>query len=422
MRSMQKSNVVIIGNGCAAFEACRGLRESGFNGDIRVFASGSLPSYNPMLTSYYAAGKIPYDLLFPYGADNSVFDKYNATVQASSPISTLNAPEKTVTTASGEVWSFDQCLIASGAAAFVPPFPGADSPRVFTMRTVEDAVAVKKAMENKPKRAVVVGASMVGIKLVELFWKAGVEVVLADMCERIFPLAAHPECSKRIEQRLVDMGVRLRFGAAISKAEDTENGITAHFGDGLPPEEADLLLMCIGVRANLGFVNREEINAAQGVLVNSRMQSSVPYIYAAGDAAQGMNILSGQQQVIGLWANARCQGYTAGCNMAGTSRDYAGEMLHNITHFMGMDFVGLGETASYDRFEMMEKGQNFAQIFYKDDKICGANFLDIFTEAGVFKHAIIKEALRGQAEVSSGITPPIHKMLLQKLLDEIKQA
>lgn len=419
---MQKSDVVIIGNGCAAVEACRGLREKGFTGDIRVFASGSLPSYNPMLTSYYAAGKIPYELLFPYGADNSVFDKYNATLQASSPISELNASAKTVTTASGEVCSFDQCLIASGASAFVPPFPGSGSPCVFTMRTVEDAVAVKKAMEGKPKKAVVVGASMVGIKLVELFWKAGVEVVLADMCERIFPLAAHPECSRRIEQRLTDMGIGLRFGAAISKVDDTASGITAHFGDGLPPEEADLLIMCIGVRSNLGFVNREEVNTAQGVLVNNRMQSSVPYIYAAGDAAQGMNILNGQQQVIGLWANARCQGYTAGCNMAGAAHEYAGEILHNITHFMGMDFVGLGDIADYDRFEMKEKGKNFAQVFYKDDKICGANFLDIFTEAGVFKHAIIKEALRGQSKAPSATMPQVHEMLLQKLLAEIKQA
>lgn len=408
--------ICIIGNGCAAVETCRGLRESGHDGPIDVFAAGGLPAYNPMLTSYYAAGKIDYPLLFPYGDSNAVFDKYNVTLHPNTAVTALSAGDRTLT-AGGEVHPFDKCCIATGASALVPPLPGATSPNVFTMRTVEDAVAVKKAMGNNPRRALVVGASMVGIKLVELFWKAKMEVTLADLAERIFPLAAHPDCSRVIEDRLEEMGVRLSFSAAIERIEEAPEGLLAFFKDVPDPLAVDIIMLCIGVRANLGFVNREEIEVRQGVLVNEYMESSAPGIYAAGDASQGMNLLSGQQ-VIGLWANARHQGFTAGCNMAGRRRRYAGEILHNITHFMGMDFVGIGDVTG-DPDETVHNERWFSQIFRRDGELRGANFIDFYSESGLFKNALVKRILSPQARQvrpDSQHINALQEYLLHKLL------
>jgi NADPH-dependent 2,4-dienoyl-CoA reductase/sulfur reductase-like enzyme len=373
------------------------LRESGFGGVIEVFASGGLPVYNPMLTSYYAAGKIPYDFLFPYG--DGIFGKYGAVLHVNTPVTRLSVKDRSVTSAAGETFFFDKCLIATGASPFVPPIPGADPGKIFTMRTVEYAQRLKDAMEklsNKKGRALVVGASMVGVKLVELFWEAGMKVVLTDMADRIFPLAAHPDCSRAIEDRLRAMNVELRFSTAIDKITDLPEGFEAHFKGNSGTVQADFLMMCAGVRANLSFVDRSEIETQQGVLVNSRMESGAEGVYAAGDAAQGMNLQSGQRQVIGLWANARRQGYTAGCNMAGVPREYAGEILHNITHFMGMDFVGLGEAGDGIAPEFFGGKERFAQMFYKNGRLDGVNFLDFYTEAGVFKNLIVKQALQAQ--------------------------
>ncbi len=388
----------IIGNGAAAVEACRGLRKSGYDGGIDVFAAGSLPPYNPMLTTYYASGKIPWPLLFPYGDSNAIFAKHQATLHQDSPVSALSVKNRSLTTADGRTHAFDKCLIASGASAIVPPIPGADSPRVLVMRTVEDAVRLKAALDKKPKRALVVGASMVGIKLVEMFWKAGLEVTLADMAERVFPLAAHPDCSRLIERRLAAMGVKLQFSAGLERLEDAGQGLLAHFKNNPEPLPADLVLLAIGVRPNLSFVDRSEIDIRQGVLVNARLESNAPGIYAAGDAAQGLNIQSGRRQIIGLWASARNQGFAAGCNMAGEFREYAGEVPHNITHFMGMHFVGIGDAANADECRTTRSGGALSQILYKDGKVCGANFLDDCAEAGVFKGEFVKGMLgRGTA-------------------------
>ena len=114
----------------------------------------------------------------------------------------------------------------------------------------------------------------------------------------------------------------------------------AYFQNSADAEEADLLIMCIGVRANTSFVDRKHVESRQGILVDEHMQTSASGVYAAGDVAQGRNLLSGEQQIIGLWANARYQGRTAGRNMAGVAEEFAGNIPHCISHFMNMDFVG----------------------------------------------------------------------------------
>ncbi len=410
--------IAVIGNGCAAVEACRGLRESGYDGGIDVFAAGSLPTYNPMLTSYYAAGKIDYSLMFPYGESNRIYQRYGARVHPNSPVTKLDADARAVTVGDA-VFPYHRCLIASGASPVVPPFPGSRLPGVYTMRTVEDAIAVRKAMTRLPTRALVVGASMVGIKLVELFWKAGLRVVLADLAERIFPLAAHPECSRRIEHRLAEKGIEQRYGAALERIEERDGALAAFFKGEAEPLAVDIVILAIGVRPNLSFVDAEQIALKPGVLVDTTMASSHPGVYAAGDCAQGMNLLSGQQQIIGLWANARNQGYTAGCNIAGVRREYAGELLHNITHFLGMDFVGIGDVTGGDD-SRIECGDGwYKQIFYKDGEVCGANFIDYYHNAGLLKNAMVKQALRTGPvrKPTDSEFSPLNKHLLKEVLD-----
>ena len=413
---MEGKRTVLIGNGAAAVECMLSMRACGYTGRIDVFAAGDLPVYNPMLTSYYAAGKIDYPVMFPYGNDLSVFDRAGAVLHQSCPVTKLRARDRVVETADGGRYPFDRCLIATGASAFVPPFPGSDSKRMFTMRTVEDAVAVYEAVQTfRPRKALVVGASMVGIKLAELFYKAGVDCVLADMAPFIFPLAASESCAHYIEKRLTTRGIHLMFGAGIERLEDTGEGVRAYFKDIPTPVEADIVMMCIGVRANLGFVDREEIDCKQGVLVDRRMESNIPGIYAAGDCAQGYNLLTGEQQIIGLWANARNQGRTAGMNMAGVPHEYPGEILHNITHFMGMDFVGLGDVKDHTEVKRVEKEDSFAEFFYRGDRLVGANFVDLFESCGVLKHAMLKSLIQAERETPPGQTVTVQRYLLEKL-------
>jgi len=417
---VREKGMVIVGNGCAGAECVKALRESGYNEKIHLLTDSRWPVSNPMLTTYYVAGKIGFDGLFPYGANQEFYQKYGVDVSHESPVVALNAKQKMVYTKSGQELKYDKCLIATGATPFLPPINSAGSNRIYTMRTVEDAIRLKEAMAKKPKKTLVIGASMVGIKVVELFYQAGAEVCLTDLAQHIFPTAAHFECSRVIEECLERKGVKLRFGAGIEEVKEMTRGVRAYFKGGTESEEADLLAMCIGVRPNIGFIDRKQVAADNGILVDGYMRTSMPGLYAAGDVAQGTNLLSGGSQMIGSWDNARYQGRTAGRNMAGGNEFFPGNIPHYITHFMGLDFVGIGDVDGHDKMEKKYDGKRFIQLFWKNGLLTGANFLDSYTESGAIKNALIK-GLRQKGVVLSGSLPFIQNHLIKNILSEVKR-
>jgi 3-phenylpropionate/trans-cinnamate dioxygenase ferredoxin reductase subunit len=400
-------SMVIVGNGCAGTECFKALRESGYNEKIYLFTDSKWPVANPMLTTYYVAGKIGFEGLFPYGASQEFYLKYGVDVYVESPVAALDAEQKVVYAKSGLELKYDECLIATGATPVLPPIEGIGSDRIYTMRTVGDAVRLKEAM--------------VGIKVMELFYKAGVEVCLADLSQHIFPQAAHPECARIVEERLEQKGIKLRFGAGIEKVEETNRGVRAYFNGSTESEDADLLVMCIGVKANTGFIDRKQVAIDRGILVDEHMRTRMPGLYAAGDVAQGKNLLSGESEMIGLWSNARYQGRTAGRNMAGKNEFFPGNIPYNITHFMGMDFVGIGNVNDHDRMDKKYDGKTYIQLFWKDGLLAGANFLDSYTESGVIKNMLIK-GLRQKVPFLSGSIPFIQNQLIKNILSEVERA
>ncbi len=421
METTHSNRIAIIGNGCAAAECITALRESGYSGEIHIFTDSKWPVYNPMLTTYYIADKISFDRLFPYGKGDEFYQEYKVDVHPASPVVALEAGKRVVANQAGLELKYEQCLIASGASPFLPPLETRDCNSIYLIRTVEDAIRLKQALDKKPHKALVIGASMIGIKLVELFHHAGMKVCLADIADRIFPLMAHPESSRIIQHRLSQAGVKFRFGVELKRVENRPKGIRAYFGDSSRHEDADLLVICIGVRPNTGFIDRKQVEVKQGVLVDEQMRTNVPGLYAAGDVSQGNNLLTGAPQIIGLWSNARYQGRTAGRNMAGMRETFPGNIPHNVAHFMGMDFVGIGDICEYDRMEQKSDGQRFMQLFWRKGLLTGANFVDTCTEAGVIKQALVKGLMQNKTFYGNSL-PAAQNLLIRKILTEVEQA
>ena len=381
----------IVGNGCAALESIKALRENGYEGDIHLFSDSIWPSYNPMLVTYYAAGKIDFDTLFPYGASDEFYKKYNVKLHQGSKVIKLDAIGKTIENDAGVVINYDKALIASGASPFMPPIEGIDNENIYKVRTVEDAIELKNLMKTKEKRVLVIGASMVGIKMVEMFIKSGFDVTFADMAKNIFPLAAHKNCSDQIEALLEKKGVKLKFNSGINKIEKTKNGLNAYFTGDDNPIEVDHIIMSIGVRANLSFIDRDQVEVKGGIIVDQYMQTNCEGLYAAGDVAQGNNILTNENQVIGLWANGRYQGKTAGINMAGKKQVYHGTLVHNITHFLDIDFIGVGNVNDGDKvFEEYGEDGTYVRLVWDKNKLIGINLLNTPEISGVLKGYLIK--------------------------------
>ncbi|MEL4860389.1 FAD/NAD(P)-binding oxidoreductase [Pseudoflavonifractor phocaeensis] len=400
----------IIGFGCAGYQALAAIRQAGCGAQVDVYTETDLPPYNPMLTTYYVGGKLPYEGLFPFGTLEEIGQRYEASFLTGTRAAKVDAQRRTVTLESGEVRSYDKILVSTGATAFVPPsFAGVEG--AFCMRTVDDAVGLKTALEEREYRsAVVVGASMVGIKVAELLLKRGIRVTLADMAPHIFALAAYPEVSAMIEERIDKMGIRMAFSRALAGAEKTPEGYRVTFADG-ETLDTDLLVLNIGTRAATGLLDPAQVNIDRGVVVNERMETSAPGVYAAGDCCQGRNLQSGQTQIIGLWANAGVQGRVAGRNMAGVGDETDGNILHNITHFLDMDFIGLGDNrATGEVYQYYSPDRRFyLQAVLKDGWPVGFNILDNYGISGILKAHLVK-VLRGE---KSGFTPEQRGQLLR---------
>lgn len=389
----------IVGFGCAGYHGAKSLRANGFAGEIDVYTDTGMAPENPMLTTYVTAGRLPEAGAYPFGTLEDISRELKLNIRARK-VERVEPTTRSVM-ADGTTRSYDKLLIATGANAFVPPVAGYDSPNAYTMRTMRDARRLQERLEKGGVRsAVVVGASMVGIKVVELLWQRDIACTLSDLAGHIFPLAAFEPVSEEIERRLTEKGVTLAFGKGLAGLTDRpEGGVTVRFSDG-SCTDCDLAVLCIGTRPNLGFLEQGTLEAGRGGLrVDDHMATSVPGVYAAGDCAEHRNIQSEQPQAVGLWANAGRQGDVAGASMAGRPAAYEGSLVHNITHFMDMDFISLGDKTlgGEHRVFARKPGGLWLEALVENGRLNCVNILDCQEISGIVKNQLLKR-LRGGAE------------------------
>ncbi len=439
--------IAIVGNGAAAAETVLALRANGYGEQIHLFADNGHAPYNPMLGPYLVAGKIPLERAFPFGDGDTFYAGNRVTAHLGQRIAHLDAEARVLTTASGDTYEYERCVVASGARPSVPPIPGlrealapagpgdATARRVFTIQTLDDALALKRAVDElragaEPApaadratdggqpRAAVIGASFAGIKIAAVLQELGFQVTLVEREPSILPLSAHPECARIMEARLLEEGYRLRLGAALTGVVVGPDGVRLDFGalpgaadpggaGGTACEESptqemvDLVVVCTGNRPSLGFLEPGQVATGVGILVDEHMRSNIPTLYAAGDVAQGKNVLSGRREIIGLWASARYQGRAAGRSLAGMPTDHPGTVPHNITHVGRMLFASVGCMTDYDQMVVCSDDGAYQVRVWQDGRLAGVNLLDCCLSAGVTKQAILKAATGATSEMEA---------------------
>ena len=423
------------------------MRAHGYGGDIHLFADNEHAPYNPMLGTYLVSGAIPLEQAFPFGDERGFYGVNRVTTHLGQTVTRLDAAEQTITTANGSVYLYDRCLVASGARPSVPAIPGlreALAPprsgaalatvgtlgrRVFTLQSLDHALGLKEAVDtlrwgvakrgSKPQavrsaggeapRAAVIGASFAGLKIAAVLHEIGLKVCLVERESSILPLSAHPECARLMETHLLDEGYELRLGAALASVETGDSGVRLDYGalpgatdpggaDGTAGEESptredvDLVVVCTGSRPSLGFLTPGQVDVGVGILVDEQLRSNIPSLYAAGDVAQGKNLLSGRYEIIGLWANARYQGRAAGRSLAGAPSGYLGSVPHNIAHVDRMLFASVGCLEEYDRMATCTEGDTFQVRVWQDGRLAGVNLLNCCLSAGAVKQALLRTA------------------------------
>ena len=246
-------------------------------------------------------------------------------------------------------YSYDKLVIATGASPFVPPIQGLDLKNVFVMRTPDDAIGLRAAVEaGEIKRAVVAGGGFIGLEVAENLAAKGVRTTVIDFAPHVLPNFLDPELSEFVENKMAGEGIMPMTGVSLEGVEGNgkvEKVLTSKRG-----LKADALVLAIGIRPNTAFLEGSGIEMFKGtILTDEYMRTNVADIYAAGDCAMVRNRQTGKPAWSPMGSTANIAGRILAENLGGKSIEYPGVLGTGVAKLPGglnTGRTGLTETAA----------------------------------------------------------------------------
>ena len=279
---MLQTKYLIVGCSHAGLSALEAIRLQDETSAITMVSREPTLPYSPTILPYIICGQKQKDQI--HLRDRTFFDDLNVSFMPGCTVTGVNASEKTAVLDSGEKIEYEKLLLASGADATIPPFPGVETVSYQVVRTLDDALKLRKSIK-KAKSAVVIGAGLIAMHTAENLAQAGLVVTM--VVRRKVSLFSYfdGEAAQMIEKIFAQKGVTIATGSGVARMEAANGGceITLESDKVLP---ADLLLLTTGVRPRIGYLAGSEIETDQGILVDESMRTSAQDIWAAGDVAQ----------------------------------------------------------------------------------------------------------------------------------------
>ena len=346
---MKQKKVVIIGGVAGGASAAARLRRLDENAHIVVVERGPYISFANCGLPYYLGGTIQDRAALTLQTPESFKARFNVDVRVFSEAVSIQPDNKTITIHNhntGEEYeeSYDSLILSMGADAAMPPIPGIDSKKVFTVRNIPDTVAVKTYIEeHQAKKAVVAGGGFIGLEVAENLRDLGMDVTLVEMADQVIP-SIDADMAAQVHGHMRQKGLHLLLGSALQKIEDTETGVSLTVnGETI---DADLLVMAIGVRPASEIAVKAGLpaNAKGALIVNSAMETGVDGIYAVGDLIEITHFVTGEKGYIPLAGPANKQGRIAADNICGIPSRYTGTQGSSILKVFDLAVASTGIT------------------------------------------------------------------------------
>lgn len=346
--------LIVVGAVAAGTSAAAKARRNDEAAEITIYETDRYISYSGCGMPYFLGGEVAKaEELTP--RDPAFFrSKYNVEIKTRHEVLTIDPANKSVSVknlTTAEIFSdgYDKLILATGARAAIPPIPGRDRPNVFLLRNINDMLRIRAFLdEHKPKSAAIIGTGFIGLEMCESFIHLGLSVTLLEKLPQVTP-GLDIDMAIYVEEHLRASGVSVYTGVSI--AEIAEGRVLLADGTTV---SVDLVLLSTGVRPNSQLAISAGIatGASGAILVNERMETSVPDVYACGDCIEQFHVVTGKQVYRPLGSTANKTGRIAGdCATGGTLR-YRGTLGTGIFRVLGLS---VGQTGLSER-EAREAG------------------------------------------------------------------
>lgn len=319
--------ILIVGGVAGGASAAARLRRLDEHAEIIMFERGDYISFANCGLPYYIGGEITEKESLTLQTPESFNARFNVDVRIGSEVVSIDPSAKTVTVRSrkGEYTeSYDKLILSPGAEPIKPRLGGnaQESNKVFTLRNIPDTYRIKDYVDgHQPKSAVVVGGGYIGIEMAENLHSIGLDVTVVEMADQVIgPLDYDMACE--VHNHMRQLGVKLLLGEGVSAIDEVENGLEITTTNNTL--KADMLIMAIGVKPESSIAKEAGLacNERGGIITNEYMQTSNPDIYAAGDAVEVIDFVTGQKAMIPLAGPANKQGRIAADNICGIPSKY----------------------------------------------------------------------------------------------------
>lgn len=360
---------VIIGMGVAGAEAADTIRKLDPEGEITILnGEGRYFYFRPAL-SWFLKGKIEGKKIFARPGDWA--QKRNMALFSERAVY-VSVPNRTVTTETSQEVGFDRLLIAAGATAIKPPWPGINLRGVFTYRTLGETLSIAKHIKNvEPKTAVVVGGGILGVELADIFRHMGLRVTLVVRQARILTLLFDETGSSIIQRRMEAEGVKIVTNANVKSITGKDGrvaGVELDSGESL---ESDIVGVAVGVRPVADFLRGSDLIRDGRLAVSARLETLAKDVYAAGDIA--FRKTETDLVPCRTWLDSAMQGRLAGLNMTGGNSVY-----NNVKTFFNASTVFGRFYAVIGRFNEPEGGAIQSRVVSNSD----SSYVKVITENG----------------------------------------
>jgi nitrite reductase (NADH) large subunit len=364
-------HIVIIGCGVAGVTAARAIKERAPQVEVTVYTDENYLYYpRPRLYDVLSGEKEPQEI---YSYTSEWYEKLGINVQLGKKVLNIHTAGKDITLEGGSKTQYDRLLLANGAHPFVPSIKGVEKRGTFTLRTVEDAVAIRQYAE-KTRKAIVIGGGLLGLEFAACLKKLGQEVEVVELYPRLLPRQLDQDSSAILESNLEKLGIDPVLGVKTTEILGKE-AVTGASLDNGKQVSGELILISAGVKPHIKLATDAGIKVNKGIIVDEYLRTSADDVYAAGD------VLEFHGQVYGIIPSAVEQADIASANMLGEEKHVYKGTVHSTTlRVAGISLTSMGlvnpEGSRYENIKRIDKQQGvYRKIVLDQGKIVGVILL-----------------------------------------------